>query len=103
MKCQVEILLLKNKLRLMKGTLRHAWQSLLGLLFVGIMLAYQFFFVVIEAGYGTAVSSQGLLYVLLTVVVINLFRIFLSQTPVFRIEAASVMLTYNTRRFHKMP
>lgn len=102
MKCQVEILLLKNKLRLMKGTLRHAWQSLLGLLFVGIMLAYQFFFVVIEAGYGTAVSSQGLLYVLLTVVVINLFRIFLSQTPVFRIEAASVMLTYNTRRFHKM-
>lgn len=41
MKCQAEILLLKNKLRLMKGTLRHAWQPLLGFLIVGVALAYQ--------------------------------------------------------------
>ena len=102
MKCQAEILLLKNKLRLMKGTLRHAWQPLLGFLIVGVALAYQLIFVVAKAGRGTAVSSQGILYVLLVVVTINLFRVFLNQTPVFRMEAASVMLTYNTKQFYKV-
>ena len=102
MKCQAEILLLKNKLRLMKGTLRHAWQPLLGFLIVGVALAYQLIFVVAKAGRGTAVSSQGILYVLLAVVTINLFRVFLNQTPVFRMEAASVMLTYNTKQFYKV-
>ena len=102
MKCQAEILLLKTKLRLMKGTLRHAWQPLLGFLIVGVALAYQLIFVVAKAGRGTAVSSQGILYVLLAVVTINLFRVFLNQTPVFRMEAASVMLTYNTKQFYKV-
>ena len=102
MKCQAEILLLKNKLRLMKGTLRHAWQPLLGFLIIGVALAYQLIFVVAKAGRGTAVSSQGILYVLLAVVTINLFRVFLNQTPVFRMEAASVMLTYNTKQFYKV-
>lgn len=102
MKCQAEILLLKNKLRLMKGTLRHAWQPLLGFLIVGVALAYQLIFVVAKAGRGTAVSSQGILYVLLAVVTINLIRVFLNQTPVFRMEAASVMLTYNTKQFYKV-
>ena len=102
MKCQAEILLLKNKLRLMKGTLRNAWQPLLGFLIVGVALAYQLIFVVAKAGRGTAVSSQGILYVLLAVVTINLFRVFLNQTPVFRMEAASVMLTYNTKQFYKV-
>ena len=102
MKCQAEILLLKNKLRLMKGTLRHAWQPLLGFLIVGVALAYQLIFVVAKAGLGTAVSSQGILYVLLAVVTINLFRVFLNRTPVFRMEAASVMLTYNTKQFYKV-
>ena len=83
----------------MKGTLRHAWQPLLGFLIVGVALAYQLIFVVAKAGRGTAVSSQGILYVLLAVVTINLFRVFLNRTPVFRMEAASVMLTYNTKQF----
>ena len=86
----------------MKGTLRHAWQPLLGFLIVGVALAYQLIFVVAKAGRGTAVSSQGILYVLLAVVTINLFRVFLNQTPVFRMEAASVMLTYNTKQFYKV-
>lgn len=86
----------------MKGTLRHAWQPLLGFLIVGVALAYQLIFVVAKAGRGTAVSSQGILYVLLAVVTINLFRVFLNRTPVFRMEAASVMLTYNTKQFYKV-
>lgn len=86
----------------MKGTLRHAWQPLLGFLIVGVALAYHLIFVVAKAGRGTAVSSQGILYVLLAVVTINLFRVFLNQTPVFRMEAASVMLTYNTKQFYKV-
>ena len=86
----------------MKGTLRHAWQPLLGFLIVGVALAYQLIFEVAKAGRGTAVSSQGILYVLLAVVTINLFRVFLNQTPVFRMEAASVMLTYNTKQFYKV-
>lgn len=69
---------------------------------VGVALAYQLIFVVAKAGRGTAVSSQGILYVLLAVVTINLFRVFLNQTPVFRMEAASVMLTYNTKQFYKV-
>lgn len=86
----------------MKGTLCNAWQPLLGFLIVGVALAYQLIFVVAKAGRGTAVSSQGILYVLLAVVTINLFRVFLNQTPVFRMEAASVMLTYNTKQFYKV-
>lgn len=86
----------------MKGTLRNAWQPLLGFLIVGVALAYQLIFVVAKAGRGTAVSSQGILYVLLAVATINLFRVFLNQTPVFRMEAASVMLTYNTKQFYKV-
>ena len=102
MKCQAEILLLKNKLRLMKGTIRHTWQGLIGILVVGGVLVYQFFFVMAKAGYGTGATARGVFYTLLCVAVINLFRVFLNQTPVFRVEAASVLNTYNTGYFTKI-
>ena len=102
MKCQAEILLLKNKLRLMKGTIRHTWQGLIGILVVGGVLVYQFFFVMEKARYGTGATARGVFYTLLCVAVINLFRVFLNQTPVFRVEAASVLNTYNTGYFTKI-
>lgn len=101
MKYQAERLLLKNKLRLLKGTLRHAWQGLIGIIAVGGVLLYQFFFVIAKAGYGTSATARGVFYTLLLVAVVNLFRVFLNQTPVFRIEAASVLHTYNTGFFRK--
>lgn len=101
MKVQAEILLLKNKLRLMRGTIRHAWQGLIGIVAVGGVLLYQFFFVIAKAGYGIGATARGVFYTLLLVAVINLFRVFLNQTPVFRIEAASVLHTYNTGFFRK--
>ena len=89
MKYQAEILLLKNKFRLMKGTIRHGWQGIIGIVAVGSIFFYQFFFVIAKAGYGTAASSEGVFYALLFVVAINLYRVFINQSPVFRIEAAS--------------
>jgi len=85
----------------MKGTLRHAWQGLIGLIAVGGILAYQFFFSIVKTGYGAAATRQGMLYVFMLAAAVNLFRVFLNQTPVFRIEAASVLLTYNTRFFQR--
>ena len=38
---------------------------------------------------------------MLFVVAINLYRVFINQSPVFRIEAASVLHTYNTSLFRK--
>ncbi|MBQ6292981.1 MAG: hypothetical protein IJK77_03790 [Lachnospiraceae bacterium] len=101
MKYQAEILLLKNKFRLMKGTIRHGWQGIIGIVAVGSIFFYQFFFVIAKAGYGTAASSEGVFYALLFVVAINLYRVFINQSPVFRIEAASVLHTYNTSLFRK--
>ena len=85
----------------MKGTIRHTWQGLIGVVIVGGVLLYQFFFVIAKAGYGTGATARGIFYTLLLVAVINLFRVFLNQTPVFRIEAASVLHTYNTGYFRK--
>ena len=101
MKYQAELLLFKNKLRRVKGTLRHAWQGLIGVAAVGGVLLYQFFFVIAKAGYGTGATEMGVLYTFLLVAAVNFFRVFLNQTPVFRIEAASVLHTYNTGYFKK--
>lgn len=96
---QAEMYLLKNKLRLMKGTIRHTWQSLIGILFVCGVLLYQFLFSIAKIAHGTTASPQGTLYILLAVVALNLFRGFLSQTPVIRMDAASTLFTYNTKLF----
>lgn len=101
MKNQAEILLLKNKLRLMKGTIRHTWQGIISVVIVGGVLLYQFFFVIAQAGYGTGATERGVFYSLLLVAAINSFRVFLNQTPAFRVEAASVLHTYNTSYFKK--
>jgi len=101
MKYQAEILLIKNYLRRIKGTIRHTWQGLIGVAAVGGVLLYQFFFVIAKAGYGTGATERGVFYTLLLVAAVNSFRVFLNQTPVFRIEAASVLHTYNTGYFRK--
>ena len=101
MKNKAEILLLKNKLRLMKGTIRHTWQGIISVVIVGGVLMYQFFFVIAQAGYGTGATERGVFYTLLLVAAINSFRVFLNQTPAFRVEAASVLHTYNTSYFKK--
>lgn len=101
MKYQAEILLFKNKLRRIKGTIRHTWQGFIGVAAVGGVLLYQFFFVIVKAGYGTGATKRGMFYTLLLVAAVNFFRIFLNQTPVFRVEAASVLHTYNTGYFRK--
>ena len=98
---QAEILLLKNKLRLLKGTVRHTWQGLIGMIAVSGVFLYQFLAVVFKAEYVTEATSKGVFYALLIVAVISLFRVFINQTPVFRMEAASVLHTYNTKYFRK--
>lgn len=96
---QSEMYLLLNKLRLTKGTIRHTWQSLIGVLFVCGALLYQFLFSVVKITKGAAASPDGTLYILLAVVALNLFRGFLTQTPVLRMDAASALLAYNTKLF----
>ena len=102
MNVQADKLLWKNKLRLMKGLLRHIWQGAAGLMTAAVILLCQFLSVVSEDGFCTAVSQQGTWYVLLAVSAFNFFRIFLNQSPVFRIDGASLLLTFNTIYFQKL-
>ena len=99
--CRAEILLLKNKLRLTKGIIRHIWPGLIGYLVVGGIFLYQFLLNATKDGFGTAVAPGGLCYALLLIAGINLFRVFFTDTPVFRIEAASILHAYNTGYFRK--
>jgi len=85
----------------MKGIIRHSWQGLICIAVVGGVLLYQFFSIVVKSGYGTGAAERGVLYTLLIVAAVNLYRVFLNKTPVFRIEAASVLYTYNTDYFRK--
>lgn len=101
MKYQAEVLLLKNKIRLLKGTIRHTWQGIVAVIAVGGIFLYQFFFVIVKVGYGIGATEKGIFYTMLFVAAVNLVRVFLNKTPVFRIEAASVLHTYNSGLFRK--
>ncbi len=92
MKHQIEKLLFKNRIRLLKGTIIHTWPTLIGVIVAVAVLGYQFF---------SFAMPEGSLYVLILVSGISLFRIFVLNTPVFRIEAASMLHMYNTKYFRK--
>lgn len=95
-------LIIKNKLRLLKGTLRHAWTSLFGLSIVGCVFVYQLLFALLNAQKGVPLDDRYIGYILVAVIVFNLVRVFLSRTPVFRVNAATLLYTYNTAVFPAM-
>lgn len=92
-------LLLKNRLRLLSGTLRHTWQSGLILLLGALAMVYQLFFVTLGIQFGIPAAPEKIRWTLLAFAVIQAYRIFFHQTPVFRMEAATLLLTYNTHFF----
>lgn len=92
-------MLLKNRLRLLSGTLRHTWQSGLILLLGVLAMVYQLFFVTLGIQFGIPAAPEKMRWVLLAFAVIQAYRIFFRQTPVFRMEAATLLLTYNTHYF----
>ena len=92
-------LLLKNRLRLLSGTLRHTWQSGLILLLGALATVYQLFFVTLGIQFGIPAAPEKIRWTLLAFAVIQAYRIFFHQTPVFRMEAATLLLTYNTHFF----
>lgn len=92
-------MLLKNRLRLLSGTLRHTWQSGLILLLGALAMVYQLFFVTLGIQFGIPAAPEKIRWTLLAFAVIQAYRIFFHQTPVFRMEAATLLLTYNTHFF----
>lgn len=58
------------------------------------VLGYQFYSVV-------SAVPKGILYVSILVAGFNFFRVFVINTPVFRIEEASMLHLYNTKYFRK--
>lgn len=92
-------MLLMNRLRLLSGTLRHTWQSGLILLLGALAMVYQLFFVTLGIQFGIPAAPEKIRWTLLAFAVIQAYRIFFHQTPVFRMEAATLLLTYNTHFF----
>lgn len=102
MNSRANVLIWKNKLRLFKGTIRHSWQALIGLIAVAGILLYQLLFALMSIERGIPVVSQYVIYVLAAVAAINFMRVFLSSTPVFKMNAATLLYIYNTRYFTKV-
>lgn len=92
-------MLLKNRLRLLSGTLRHTWQSGLILLLGALAMVYQLCFITLGIQFGIPATPEKIRWTLLSFAVIQAYRIFFHQTPVFRMEAATLLLTYNTHFF----
>lgn len=101
MNSRVSAFILKNKLRLLKGTLRHAWSAVVGLAIVCGIFLYQVLFSLLNVELGTPVGSQNTLYVFAAIIIVNFFRVFFNSTPVFKMNAATLLYTYNSVLFIK--
>ncbi|MGN0353328.1 MAG: hypothetical protein ACI4ES_16935, partial [Roseburia sp.] len=94
-------LIWKNRMYLLTGTIRHWWQGLLALIIIAIAILYRVFFAILGAGIGVAITERNSIYILIGIAIIQFIRIFLSQNPVFKLNAATVLYTYNTAYFQK--
>lgn len=96
---QSSLLLIKNKWRLTKGILRHYWMPLL-VLFGSIVFGGYYVFTKLNADsdwWNILDQYQQYLYVL---VVLGCFlRVFLGKKPVFKINSATALYTYNSSFF----
>ena len=96
------ILTAKNKLRLFWGSIRQAWGAALGLIIVCGIFLYQLLFNIMQAEKGVPITSQYIVYVFAFIAAINFIRIFLSKTPVFKMNAATLHYLYNTKSFKQV-
>ena len=102
MKAEILRLLAKNRLRLLKGTLRHMWQPLVGLLAVVAAVVYQLVTGVWAVGYRTAASPSAIRWTLLAVAAAATLRAFAAGTPVYRVKAATLLQTVHTPVFRRL-
>ena len=96
------ILIFKNKLRLLKGSIRHGWPAFLGLLiFVGVLF-YQVIFVFSNMQKGVPFSPLHVNYAFYAIIAISFIRIYISDIPKFKVYSATLLYTFNTAVFQKL-
>lgn len=98
---KINRLIWKNRLRLSIGTIRYWGQGLLIVIVVVATVLYRTFFAILGAGIGTAITERNAICVLIGVSIFQFAQIFLSQNPVFKLNAATILYTYNTTYFQR--
>ena len=78
------------------------WPSLLAILAVVLILSYQLYFLILREQIGTTLTDQRRIYIIIGLVAIQFLRVFLSKNPVIKLNAATVLYTYNTAFFSKL-
>lgn len=78
------------------------WPTILGLFAAGGVLLYQLLFAFFRMQKGVPLDGKYIPYVLYTLIILKFIQIFLSDTPVFRVNAATLLHTYNTALFAKL-
>jgi hypothetical protein len=99
---RVRVFILKNKFRLFLGVIRHMWLTILGLIAAGGVLMYQLLFAFFHMKKGVPLDGQYIPYVFYAVIILKFIQIFLDDTPVFKVNAATLLHTYNTALFSQL-
>jgi len=94
--------IIKHKLRTAKGLLKHFWPSFAGLLLGTVFLGHRLLVQVMGIGLEAAPEPRSVFYLLCACVGLNGYRVLLAQTPVFRVNAATLHYLYHTVYFRKI-
>lgn len=97
----VLILTAKNRLHLFVGSIRQAWATALGLVIVFGIFLYQLLFSIMQVERGVPIADQYIVYIFGFIAAVNFIRIFISKTPVFKMNAATLHYLYNTKYFNQ--
>lgn len=89
----------KNKLRLFWGLIRQAWGAALVLIIVCGVFLYQLLFGIMQVAKGVPITDLYIVYVFAFIAAINFVKVFISKTPVFKMNAATLHYLYNTKYF----
>jgi hypothetical protein len=91
--------ILKHRLRTAKGLLKHYWPSYVGFLLLAAYLANRLIVINSQGGFSWPLTSTYRPYLLGACVLLNGYRLLLKQTPVIRINAATLHHVYHTTHF----
>ncbi|MGI6543156.1 MAG: hypothetical protein ACOX44_08865 [Limnochordia bacterium] len=91
----------KHKLRTAKGLLKHYWPSYLGILLGVVFLGSRLIAAIGQIGLGRPPTPAYIPYLPALLIVMNGYRLW-GQTPVIRINAATLHYLYHTGHFQRI-
>ena len=92
--------IIKNKLRLAKGLLKHYWGTAIGLLLVAYFILHQLYFAAMSGGIGTTLSEKNIFYFLVACVALSGYRVLIKESPIITISSATLYYLYYTKHFN---